>query len=141
MRWNRSFRLLIVFAVLLAGRAAAAERGLQLHNPQNGIVLDAPVLGATIQMRVTGIIARTRVTQIYTNPTREWLEGIYVFPLPDGAAVDTLHLRVGQRVLEGVVQEKQEARQTYETAKQQGTKATLIEQRGDVFTTSVANIG
>ena len=42
--------------------------------------MPAPVLGATVELRVTGIIARTKVTQIYTNPSKEWLEGIYVFP-------------------------------------------------------------
>ncbi|HEX3531053.1 MAG TPA: marine proteobacterial sortase target protein [Thermoanaerobaculia bacterium] len=141
MRWNGRIFLWMMFIVLFAGRAFAAERGLRLQSAKSGKLLDAPVLGTTVEMRVTGIIARARVTQIYSNPTQEWMEGIYLFPLPDGAAVDTLHLRVGERVLEGVVQEKKEARQTYETAKQQGTKATLIEQRKDVFTTSVANIG
>ena len=141
MRWNVRFSVLMIFVFLFAGRAFAAERGLKLRNAPGGTIVDAPVLGATVEVRVTGIIARSRVTQIYTNPTREWMEGIYVFPLPEGAAVDTLHMRVGERVLEGAVQEKQEARQTYETAKQQGTKASLIEQRGNVFTTSVAHIG
>jgi Ca-activated chloride channel family protein len=141
MRWNRFVIVAVAVCCLIAGRAGAAERGLRLHDAKGGKLIEAPVLGTTVEIRVTGIIARARVTQIYTNPTQEWLEGIYYFPLPDGAAVDTVHMRVGERVLEGVVQEKQEARQTYETAKEQGTKATLIEQRNGVFTTSLANIG
>jgi Ca-activated chloride channel family protein len=79
---------------------------------------------------------------VFTNPSREWLEGIYIFPLPADGAVDTLRMKVGDRVIQGVIQEKDEARQTYEAAKQQGMKASLIEQqRADVFTTAVANIG
>jgi Ca-activated chloride channel family protein len=133
--------VMVVVSLLIAGRAGAAERGLLLRGG-DGVPGAAPVLGTTVEVRVTGIIARSRVTQIFKNPTQEWLEGIYLFPLPQGAAVDTLRMVVGDRVLEGIVQEKQEARQTYEAAKQQGTKATLIEQtRGDLFTTSIANIG
>ena len=44
---------------------------------------------------MTGIIARTKVTQIFTNPSTDWVEGIYVFPLPEDAAVDTLRMKVG----------------------------------------------
>jgi len=141
MRWNRFLTVTVVVSLLIAGRAAATERGLLLHNDRIGTVA-APVQGTSVEVRVTGIIARARITQIFTNPTREWLEGIYIFPLPEGAAVDTLRMTVGDRVIEGVVQEKAEARQTYEIAKQQGTKAALIEeQRAGVFTTSLANIG
>ena len=141
MRWNHFLTVTVVVSLLIAGRAAAAERGLLLHNDRIGTVA-APVQGTSVEVRVTGIIARARITQIFTNPTREWLEGIYIFPLPEGAAVDTLRMTVGDRVIEGVVQEKAEARQTYEAAKQQGTKAALIEeQRAGVFTTSIANIG
>src|SRR6202012_2130012 len=74
--------------------------------------------------------------------SQEWLEGIYVFPLPADGAVDTLRMQVGDRVIQGIIPEKNEARQTYEAPKQQGVKASLIEQqRPDVFTTAVANIG
>jgi Ca-activated chloride channel family protein len=109
---------------------------------KDGKSVPAPVLGATVELRVTGIIARTRVTQIFTNPSKQWLEGIYVFPLPADGAVDTLQMRIGDQVIRGVVQEKEAARQTYEDAQQEGRKAGLIEQqRPDVFTTAVANLG
>ncbi|HEV7504876.1 MAG TPA: marine proteobacterial sortase target protein [Thermoanaerobaculia bacterium] len=116
------------------------RQGLFL-NDKNGSV-PAPVLGATVEVKVTGIIARTKVTQIFKNVSREWVEGIYIFPLPADAAVDTLRMKVGNRTFLGTIQEKEEARQTYEAAKQQGVKASLVEQqRPDVFTTSVAHIG
>ena len=51
-------------------------------------------------------------------------------------------MRVGDHVIQGVIEEKEEARQTCEAARQQGVKAGLVEQqRADVFTTTVANIG
>src|SRR5262245_30252388 len=135
-------RMALLWSLLLGGQLAyGAEHGWERQGLYLGEVA-APVLGTTVELRVTGIIARAKVTQIFTNPSREWVEGIYIFPLPEDAAVDTLRMKVGDRSLLGVIQEKQEARQTYEAAKQSGTKASLIEQqRPDVFTTSVAHIG
>ena len=135
------FLVLIGRGLVWGSDAPDRRQGLFLAG-KDGNAVPAPVLGATVEVKVTGIIARTRVTQIFTNPSKEWLEGIYIFPLPADGAVDTLRMKVGDRTLQGVIQEKTEARQTYETAKQQGVKASLIEQqRPDVFTTSVANIG
>jgi Ca-activated chloride channel family protein len=133
--------LLLIGSNLAWGSACTCRQGLFVTD-KGGDLVPAPVLGATVEVKVTGIIARTRVTQIFTNPSKEWLEGIYIFPLPADGAVDTLRMKVGDRVIQGVIQEKNEARRTYETAKQQGVKASLIEQqRPDVFTTAVANIG
>ena len=103
---------------------------------------EAPLLETDVAIEVAGLIARTRVTQRFTNPTRDWVEGIYVFPLPEGAAVDTLTMRIGERVIAGRVEERARAKQTYEKAKSEGRKASLVEQeRPNVFTTSIANLG
>ncbi|MGB0618224.1 MAG: marine proteobacterial sortase target protein [Myxococcota bacterium] len=103
---------------------------------------EAPLLHTDVAIEVAGLIARTRVTQRFTNPTTDWVEGIYVFPLPEGAAVDSLIMRIGERVIEGRVEERARAKQTYERAKSEGRKASLVEQeRPNVFTTSLANLG
>src|SRR6185295_13022041 len=136
-------RMAALLSLLISGHLAYGAEG---GSPERqGLYLDgvaAPVLGTTIEVRVTGVIARAKVTQIFTNPSKEWVEGIYIFPLPEDAAVDTLRMKVGDRSLLGVIKEKQEARRTYEAAKQEGVKTSLLEQqRPDVFTTSVAHIG
>jgi Ca-activated chloride channel family protein len=49
---------------------------------------------------------------------------------------------VGQRILQGAIQEKQEARRQYQQAKSSGKVATLVEQqRANQFETRLANIG
>lgn len=102
----------------------------------------APVLNTDVDMRVTGFINRAQLTQTFHNGSDEWVEGIYVFPLPENAAVDDLRIRIGKRVIEGQIKEKQQARKTYEQAKRDGKRASLVEQeRPNLFTTSVANIG
>ncbi|HEY7922146.1 MAG TPA: marine proteobacterial sortase target protein, partial [Vicinamibacteria bacterium] len=86
--------------------------------------------------------SRARVTQRFRNPTAQWREGVYVFPLPDKAAVDRLRMQVGERVIEGLIQERSAAKATFDAAKREGRKASLVEQeRPNLFTTSVANLG
>ena len=102
----------------------------------------APTVETKVRIHVTGLIGRTRVVQTFRNPSGEWVEGVYVFPLPERSAVDTLRMVIGERVIEAQIQEKQKARQTYEKAKKSGKKASLLEQeRPNIFTMSVAHIG
>ncbi|MFO1303406.1 MAG: marine proteobacterial sortase target protein [Burkholderiales bacterium] len=101
-----------------------------------------PLVFTDVRMSVTGIVNRVTVEQRFVNPTDEWREGVYVFPLPEKAAVDHLRMQVGERVIEGMIKERGEAKRTYEAAKSEGRKATLLdEERPNMFTTSVANIG
>lgn len=101
----------------------------------------SPVMDTQVEMVVTGMIARTKVTQSFSNPSEEWINGIYVFPLPENAAVDHLKMQVGERIIEGQIQLKAQAKKTYEQAKKQGKKASLVEQqRANLFTNSIANI-
>jgi len=126
----------------LMQRDGAASGALLLKTKTPGCYLSAPRIAADIRVDIAGAIARARVTQRFRNPSDGWVEGVYLFPLPDGAAVDTLKLRIGNRLIEGQVKEKQEARQIYEAAKANGQKASLVEEdRPNTFTNQVANIG
>jgi Ca-activated chloride channel family protein len=121
----------------------SAGSGTLLLRSRGGVELVAgPTLETRVAIQVTGPLARTRVSQRFHNPGPGWAEGVYVFPLPDDAAVDHMRIRTASQVLEGVIQEKEEARETYERAKAEGRQASLVEQeRPNVFTTQVANIG
>src|SRR5262249_57676735 len=79
---------------------------------------EVPAVRTDVRIRVTGPIARVAVAQEFLNPTAEWLEGVYVFPLPEGAAVDTMRLQGGARVIEGQIREREEAQQTDQQAQQ-----------------------
>ena len=102
----------------------------------------APVLSTDVSFKVSGVVARAKVTQRFRNGTDEFVEGVYVFPLPENAAVDHLRMRVGERVIEGQIRERDEARAEYQKAAEEGKRASLVEQqRPNVFTTRVANLG
>ena len=94
-----------------------------------------------VKGKVDGNIARVSVTQKFTNPFDKPLEAVYVFPLPDEAAVDDLEIKIGERIIKGNIKRREEARAAYEQARQQGRTAALLEQeRDNIFTQSLANI-
>lgn len=102
----------------------------------------APLLNTDVDLQVTGMIVRAKVLQHFQNPGEDWVEGIYLFPLPETAAVDHMRLRVGERIIEGVIKEKEEAKRVYNKAKRSGKRASLLTQeRPNMFTVVVANIG
>lgn len=101
----------------------------------------APLVAADVTIDVTGVISRTRITQVFVNPNDNWLEGVYIFPLPSEAAVDLLTMTSEGRLIVGEIQPRQIAKQTYDTAKQAGFRTSLLEQeRPNIFTASVAQI-
>jgi Ca-activated chloride channel homolog len=122
-------------------RPGDARSGSLLLKADDGYA-DATRLGIDIDLTVSGPTVRARVTQIFRNPTQNWVEATYVYPLPSGGAVDTLKMVVGDRVVVGEIKERQQARIIYEQARTSGQKAALTEQeRPNIFTNSVANIG
>ncbi|WP_419901651.1 marine proteobacterial sortase target protein [Kiloniella sp.] len=119
------------------------KRGsLLLKSTEVGKMVEALQLATNVEIDVSGPIARTKVTQRFRNPSDGWVEGTYVFPLPENSAVDTLKMQIGDRFIEGIIKPKDEAKKIYEKAKREGKKASLVEQlRPNMFTNSVANIG
>lgn len=136
-------------ALLIATNAQAQEKAndakagsLLLRTGAAGLFQPAPTVETDVAIQVTGLVARTRVAQTFQNPGADWVEGLYVFPLPENAAVDRMRLRIGERIIEGQVREKEAARREYAQAVSEGKKAALVEQqRPNLFTNAVAHIG
>lgn len=123
-------------------RPEEVRRGELLVAMENGRLQPAPLLSQQVNIKVSGIVARVAVEQHFVNTGESWIEAVYVFPLPDESSVDHLRLRVGERILEGRIMEKEEAERTHEQAKSEGRKSSLLVQnRANIFTTRVANIG
>ncbi len=125
----------------VADEIAPTPRNGLLLRMQNGYQI-ATRINSDIRLAVSGLTTRATLSQSFRNDGDAWVEGIYVFPLPDGAAVDRLRIRIGDRLIEGEIQEKAQAKATYEKARAEGKRASLVRQeRANLFTTSVANIG
>lgn len=97
--------------------------------------------GLQVRAQIVGPIANVSVRQTFHNPLEEMLEAVYIFPVSPRAAVHQFRIQVGDRVIEGEVQEKSQARQTYKAGLRRGHRAALVEQQRDnVFTATLGNI-
>jgi len=111
----------------------------KLKEDQN--IFKSPTLKTDINVDVQGLITTTTVKQYFINPTNTFTEAIYLFPLPEKSAVDQLRMKIGDRYINGIIQEKEEAEATYEKAKKQGKKSSIISSsRANIFKTKIANI-
>lgn len=137
------FGLLASFAFASGGTTdpMASTHGSLWLLTNDGGHNEALLVETKVAIDVSGMIARASIKQHFRNNSDLWAEGIYVFPLPDNAAVDRFRLRIGDRIIEGQIEARDAARKSYQTAKIQGKQAGLVEQqRPNVFTTSIANI-
>ena len=107
---------------------------------RNGFL--APTLATEVRMAINGTVSRVTVRQHFINPSNAWLEGVYIFPLPERAAVDHLVMQIGARRIVGRIKERAEAQAIYEAAAASGQQASLVSQeRPNLFTSAVANVG
>lgn len=104
-------------------------------------LVPVPLKHTDVHASVLGYIATVDVKQEYQNPFNDKIEAVYVFPLPQNAAVNEFVMTVGPRHIRGIIRERQEAEQIYQQAKSQGYVASLLTQeRPNVFTQAIANI-
>jgi Ca-activated chloride channel family protein len=123
-------------------RPRDAESGRLFFRNDDQSTTPAPLLLTDVRIAVSGMVARSVVKQQFHNTGAGWVEGVYVFPLPKDSAVDRLRLTIGERVITGTIEERQQAQRAYQQARAQGQRAGLVEQeRPNIFTTSVANVG
>ncbi|KAI9692052.1 MAG: hypothetical protein M1820_009555 [Bogoriella megaspora] len=89
--------------------------------------------------------SRTELTQTFVNTstTHGIKELRYVFPFYDGVSVVGFTCTIRDRVITGVVKEREKARKDFKEAVNRGQQAGLFEQSpnaSDVFTTTVGNV-
>jgi Ca-activated chloride channel family protein len=124
-------------------------QGPQYQTPGSGALLaqikeekvPLPLKHTDVKGKVCGYIATVEVVQQFQNPFSEKIEAVYVFPLPQNAAVNEFIMVIGERRIRGIIRERQEAEQIYQEARRQGYVASLLTQeRPNIFTQKVANI-
>lgn len=100
-----------------------------------------PLKHTQVRGKIDGGLARVTVTQDFLNPSNSAIEAVYVFPLPENSAVDNMTMHIGERIVRGVIKQRDEARRIYEAARQRGQSAALLNQeRPNIFQQLVANI-
>lgn len=126
------------------------SRSPQIRCPAGGLFVKTqnggreqvfPLKRTEVKAKIAGNISRVEVVQKFENPFNEPLDAVYVFPLPDEAAVDDMEIKIADRIIKADIKRRDEALEIYEKARQQGRTAGLLEQeRDNIFTQSLANI-
>ncbi|AEO65518.1 uncharacterized protein THITE_2045058 [Thermothielavioides terrestris NRRL 8126] len=104
-----------------------------------------PQLTLSAHTKIVSSASRTTLTQTFLNPKPEPIPELrYTFPLRDGVSVVGFVCTInGDRIIRGVVKEREEAKRTFQAAVDRGETAGLLEQlpeASDVFTTTVGNV-
>lgn len=143
--------LMVTFLLLILNSSPAAagidnspwhSREGQLFFKTDSGYTPALRLKSEANLEISGITCQAKIRQHFTNDSASWMEGIYTFPLPESAAITNITMHIGKRLIQGRIKEKQEAKKTYEKAKKEGKKASLLnQQRPNIFTMKIANIG
>jgi Ca-activated chloride channel homolog len=121
-----------------ASGQAGEEPGVGAIATERG---NLPLEAVDVAAAITGLVARVVLTQTFGNRFDQPLEATYIFPLPDRAAVTEFRMEVGERVVEGVLKERGEARAAYDSAIREGKRASIAEEeRPGVFTMRVGNL-
>ena len=133
--------LLAFCLAAMANEKAPTQGGLQTLVKKNEAPVALPLKHTEVAAEISGFVTRVKVVQTFTNPYNDPIEAIYVFPLPQNAAVNDMQIRIGDRVIKGDIRKREEARKIYEAAREAGKTAALLEQeRPNIFSQSVANI-
>jgi len=109
--------------------------------PKEDKEIPLPLKHTDVKGQISGYIATVDVTQKFHNPYDEKIEAVYVFPLPQNAAINEFIMTIGERRIRGIIRERKEAEKIYQQARNQGYVASLLTQeRPNIFTQKVANI-
>ena len=100
-----------------------------------------PLTHTAVHAQLVGYVGTVDVTQQFENPFDEKIEAVYLFPLPEKAAVSEFVMTIGERRIRGILRERAEAEAIYREARAQGYQASLLTQhRPNIFEQKVANI-
>jgi Ca-activated chloride channel family protein len=107
----------------------------------DGKKVNFPLLKADIAAKIKGDLVTVTVKQTFANPSDKPLHATYLFPLNQNAAVHEMVMEVGDERVQAKIKRIEEAKATFEQAKQEGKAASLlIEHRPNMFTQDIANL-
>ena len=102
---------------------------------------DFPVTAIDINGAIDGDGVTWTIEATFENPLDAPAEAVFTLPLPVGAAVTGMTMKIGDREVAAEIKEREAARIEYEEAKDQGHSAAIMEQqRAEIFSVTVGNI-
>lgn len=91
-----------------------------------------------VSVTIADQVATTRVDQVFRNDSQWALEGTYIFPLPENAAISDFAMWINGEKVEGQLYTKEEARRIYDDIVRRRLDPALLEYVGrDLFQASI----
>lgn len=136
-----AFFTAIAMTILLVASPWAMAKSGELLLTNSNVKTSAVVQSTHVDLAITGMVAHVTYSQAFVNQSQEWVNAIYTFPLSEQAAVNRMKMVIGERIINGKIKAKPDAKKAFEDAKKAGKKASLTEQqRPNIFTQHIANI-
>lgn len=124
---------LVLFAItciLISGTAVADGMMFPLERPHSNVFVPNELFSVKyhyVDVTINDQIANTKVDQVFHNDTSTDREGMYVFPMPEGSAINKFSMFDGEKEIKGKVLDKGEARGIYESIVRQRRDPALLE--------------
>jgi len=83
-----------------------------------------------VTVTIDNQVAQTQIDQTFVNDSDYQLEGTYIFPLPEDAAISDFAMYVDGKRLEGKILDREQARQIYEDIVRRQRDPALLEYMG-----------
>ncbi len=133
-RFQRMSGTLLFLILLLGPTVPALADGLIVPLPPPDVpIVDVPYLTVKyhrVTVTIDNQVATTHVDQVFVNEGRHEVEGTYLFPLPEEAAIGEFTMWVDGQKLAGQVLQREEARRIYEEIVRKRRDPALLEYVG-----------
>ena len=83
-----------------------------------------------IKVAINNRLTKTKIDQVFTNPNNFEIDGIYIFPVPDGAALSNLALSVDGQPVSGELLSQEESYRIYRDSARYGGNRAILEHIG-----------
>lgn len=134
--------LVTLAANLLIPLAAHADGVIIIEPPRPEVSPYLTVVYHHVEIDIADQVAATRIDQAFRNDNDFTVEGTYIFPLPEEAAIQRFAMYMDGQPIEGQVLNRDEARAIYESIVRQQRDPALLEYIGhDTFQASIFPIG
>jgi len=139
MRRRSFLAMALLLALWLAATPVLADGIIIPHPPPDVPHVENLVIKYhRVEVTIEDQVATTRVDQVFVNENRFQVEGTYIFPLPEDAAISRFTMWVDGRPVEGQLLPRDEARRIYEEIVRRQQDPALLEYVGrDAFQASI----
>ena len=128
------FMVILIFGIISANETSEIRTAALKANGEKEIILNSMKISAVIK----GNISTTTYELTFYNPNNRILEGEFEFPLLNGQTVVGYALDINGTMRDGVVVEKEKARQTFEAIERQNIDPGILEKtKGNNYKTRI----